>query len=504
MLATPGMFAATAPSMLSTGGVMPNGHALAAPMLAGVPAASTPSMPMLNSVPAAPPTPQLAPAAAQDGPEYTVVFTLSAPTTHAPGTAYPVDIDAPAVHVRDPATGHGTTLSLPETIHHAAAAAFPMPIQLLLQTLTGMPAALAETLRGVGCAPAMAGAGDPVGAFTAPRPATTIAAPTPAVTAAPLWPPAMSGPPPPPPAAAVPVESAVSIVSAEPIARPADGKELRAQSVLPVALGPPETQLFAPPPPRRRPGPAPVSHPLTQSVVEPRRAPAPPETSVAHPLPIAQSRSAPFPLAIPVSLAPTEPDSDPVAFPAPCGGRSIAEAPEWKARVEAALYDVGPVRDTKLDARSGKVTIEMARTDSVVKEVVRESGLVLNGVRIDFEPVEASLVPDAGVTSMRSTFLLANVPTTASVDSLHRWARQRQIHCDVDLVKDLVPDMGDRLAAFLTIKAAGIRSGMELDGLEFMGCKVKVVPIDDPKALFASKESLERGVRERLAALKDA
>ncbi|KNE62829.1 hypothetical protein AMAG_08006 [Allomyces macrogynus ATCC 38327] len=238
-LAAPGVLAASATPMLSTGGVMPNGYGLAAPMHGSVPATSTPMsvlnsvltapapMAMLNGIPAAaPPTPQLAPAAAaQDGPEYTVVFTLSAPTTHAPGTAYPVAIDAPAVHVRDPATGHGTTLSLPDTIHHAAAAAFPIPIQLLLQTLTGMPAALAETLRGVGCAPAMAGAGDSLGAFTAPPP--PIAVPTPAA-AAPAAAPATWTPVatlaavPAPSVVALPLESALvfSADVAVPLARP--------------------------------------------------------------------------------------------------------------------------------------------------------------------------------------------------------------------------------------------------------------------------------------------
>ncbi|KAJ3363001.1 hypothetical protein GGF31_001264 [Allomyces arbusculus] len=435
VLATAGMFAATAQPMLSTGGAMPNGYRLAAPMLCSVPA-TTSTMPMLNSVCAAPPTPQLAP---QDGPEYTVVFNLSAPTTHAPGTAYPIEIDAPAVHVRDPATGHGTTLSLPDTIYHAAAAAFPMPIQLLLQALTGMPAALAETLCGVGCAPVMAGTGDQLGAFTAPwLPTTMTAVPTPAAAAAEVAP-----------------------ATWTPVATPA--------------------------------GPFP-----------PSVAPVPVE-QVAVPHPVTISLAAPFPVPAPVAPAAPDPHARYVVFRLRTSpkGRPIAEAPNWRTRIGSALYDVGPVRHVKLNARSGEVTLEIARTDSVVKEVVRESGFVINGLRIELEPVDQGYVPDPAAPK-RSTFFVSNLPAVANLESVHRWARQHQVTCDVDSVNGLVSDMGDRTFAFMTTKAMSLRNGKCLDGLKYKCHTLKVVPIDDPKTLFASKESLERGLRERLAALKDA
>ncbi|KNE62828.1 hypothetical protein AMAG_08005 [Allomyces macrogynus ATCC 38327] len=184
-------------------------------------------------------------------------------------------------------------------------------------------------------------------------------------------------------------------------------------------------------------------------------------------------------------------------------GRSIAEAPGWKMRLESALYDVGPVRHIRLDVRSGEVTLEMARTDSVVKEVVRESGLVINGLRVEFEPVDPGYVPDASAPA-RSAFFMANVPAVTNIDSVHRWARQQQINCDVDPVNDLVPDMGDRTIAFLTTKANTIRNGKYLDGLEYKCRTVKVSRIEDPKALFASKESLEHGIREWLEFIKDS
>ncbi|KNE62808.1 hypothetical protein AMAG_07989 [Allomyces macrogynus ATCC 38327] len=185
--------------------------------------------------------------------------------------------------------------------------------------------------------------------------------------------------------------------------------------------------------------------------------------------------------------------ADEVPFVAYYMPRMNTLARSWPNRIRHALQPIGAMASMQLVENQGKITFTMPRRPGIIERLMQKSGLVLAGVRLEFEPILSADKPHPPLhLPTLPVFILLNLPPVGVIDDLLSFLTY---NCPADQIYlDLVGAVRPHKQwsfAFATVLPGGDPKAVEaMHGREIGGRKLMVKRIDDPKRFFATIDSL--------------
>ncbi|KAJ3361890.1 hypothetical protein GGF32_006919 [Allomyces javanicus] len=153
------------------------------------------------------------------------------------------------------------------------------------------------------------------------------------------------------------------------------------------------------------------------------------------------------------------------------------------------IVDIIPsAREVHFDQAKNRVVFWVPRVPNVIATVMKESGVILGGVFLDFEPVERSDMPAGQRPHRRNVYVVFRLPHN---DKDLEWKmRLLNLHHGVlDRSNLTVPGTGTPFA-YLSLPGEYVGGGRKLDQTEISGQKIRVFLMKQAHTVFASESRL--------------
>ncbi|KAJ3349885.1 hypothetical protein GGF32_005193 [Allomyces javanicus] len=184
----------------------------------------------------------------------------------------------------------------------------------------------------------------------------------------------------------------------------------------------------------------------------------------------------------------------------------VRRALRWRRRLDQILVRCGVPQYVHLDESKSEISFYMRRGEGMVWSVMCQSGVVIGGARIDFEPADPRDAIDRtdphALPPERSVFILVNPPFVYHFNGLVEAMRAHGLcRLDADLNYDMKLPGTNVSYGFLSMAPDAIGHAEDLDRVVINGKRMRVVPLHHAKTMFADPSQMQRvlqGIAEQV------
>ncbi|KAJ3349884.1 hypothetical protein GGF32_005192 [Allomyces javanicus] len=168
-------------------------------------------------------------------------------------------------------------------------------------------------------------------------------------------------------------------------------------------------------------------------------------------------------------------------------------------RVIKSIVPLPMPQHMHLDEEWARVSFWLPHRPGIVGDMMRHSGIIIGGSRVEFEPADphdalaADLIPPG-----RPVFVLLYMPPSR-FDMLVKAMERANLVADIDLQHGHSIGQSRRIQyGYLTLAPSSPQrdAAQCLDGIDLAGFRIRVFPLSDPKAMFADPGRLAKVLDE--------